>query len=71
MANTAQVNRILSEVNGLDERAKIEFFQKIDEIYQNFDIQHSENVSLESAFGLWKDRNVTKESLRQKAWKTN
>ena len=25
-------------------------------------------VSIESVFGLWKDRNITKETIRKKAW---
>jgi len=27
-----------------------------------------DDVSIEAAFGLWKDRKVTKELLREKAW---
>ena len=30
-----------------------------------------DEVSLESAFGLWKDRNITQETLREKAWMKN
>jgi len=68
MADLAQIDRIVSEVDELDERGKIIFFQKMEEKYDNFDEQSNDEVSIESAFGLWKNRNITKESLRKKAW---
>ena len=71
MADIAQVDRIISEVNDLDERTKIQLFQKIEEMYKNYDEQQSDEISLESVFGLWKDRNITKDILRKKAWKNN
>jgi hypothetical protein len=37
MTNTAQVDRILSEVNELEEKDKILFYYKIEEIFDNFD----------------------------------
>ena len=71
MADLAQIDRIISEVNELEENEKIIFFNKIEKIFDNFDSQHDEEVSLESVFGLWKDRNITKEMLRKKAWMKN
>jgi hypothetical protein len=69
MAGTAQVDRIISEVNDLDENEKILFFHRIEEFFGNSS-GNSENddIPIESVFGLWKDRNVTKETLRRKAW---
>jgi hypothetical protein len=71
MDNLAQIDRIISEVNELEEKEKIIFFHKIGEIYDNFDDQQDEEVSIESVFGLWKDRDITKETLRKKAWIKN
>ena len=71
MANLAQIDRIISEVNGLEEKDKMIFLHKIEEIFDNFDERQHEEVSMESAFGLWKDRNITKETLRKKAWAKN
>jgi hypothetical protein len=69
MADMAQIDRIMLEIDTLKESEKIILFQKIEEIWNNQDDQDDEEVSIESAFGLWKDRNITKKSLRQKAWK--
>jgi hypothetical protein len=68
MTNMVQVDRILSEVNELEEKDKILFYHKIGEIFDNFDDQQDEDIPIESVFGLWKDRNITKETLREKAW---
>ena len=71
MANLAQIDRIILEVNELDGNEKNIFFHKIGEIYNNFNNQYDEEVSIESVFGLWKDRNITKETLRKQAWTKN
>ena len=71
MTNLAQIDRIISEVNDLGENEKIIFFNKIEKILDNFDDQQDEEVSIESVFGLWKDRDITKETLRKKAWIKN
>ena len=68
MSDTAQIDRIISEVSDLEEKEKIIFFHKMKEIFEDFDIQQHGKISIESAFGLWKDRNITKETLREKAW---
>jgi len=68
MTNLAQIDRIVSEVDELDEEGKIIFFQKMEEIFYDSDEQSKGEVSIESAFGLWKNRNITKEDLRRKAW---
>jgi len=69
MSDIAQVDRIISEVNNLDEKGKIVFFQKIGQLLESTDTHRQEEITMESAFGLWKDRAITKETLRAKAWK--
>ena len=71
MADIAQIDRILSEVNRLKEEEKIIFFHRIDEIFENYDDQQDVDICVESVFGLWKNRNITKEVLRKKAWMRN
>jgi len=69
MTDTAQIDRIISEVNELDENGKVLFFNKMEEILVNSSNDtKDDNISIESVFGLWKDRNITKETLRKKAW---
>ena len=71
MTNTAQVDRILLEVNELEKKDKITLFRKIGEIFNNLDDEQDNDIPIEAAFGLWKDRTITKETLREKAWKKN
>ena len=46
MDNLAQIDRIISEVNELEEKEKIIFFHKLGEIYDNFYDQQDEEVSI-------------------------
>lgn len=70
MINMVQIDKIVSEVNGLSKEERIYFFNKIDDMFSDLvNDEDNEEITLESAFGLWKDRNITKESLRQKAWR--
>ena len=72
MTDIAQIDRIISEVNELEENEKILFFHKIEEIFGNSsDDAKNNDIPIESVFGLWKDRNITKETLRGKAWMKN
>jgi len=72
MTDVAQIDRIISEVNELEENEKILFFHKIEEIFGNSsDDAKNNDIPIESVFGLWKDRNITKEILRRKAWMKN
>jgi hypothetical protein len=71
MSDSAQIDRIISEVNTLGEKEKILLFQKMEEIFDSSEDESSEEITIESAFGLWKGRNITKEILRKKAWKQN
>jgi len=69
MADIAHVDRIISEVNDLEEAEKIIFFHKIEELFgDSSDNIENSDVSIESVFGLWKDRDITKETLRRNAW---
>lgn len=72
MTDTAQIDRIISEVNDLEEKEKLLFFHKIEEIFgEPCDDAKNDDIPIESVFGLWKDRNITKETLRRKAWMKN
>jgi hypothetical protein len=72
MTDIAQIDRIISEVNDLEEEGKLLFFHRIEEIFANSsDDSKNDDISIESVFGLWKDRNITKETLRRKAWMKN
>jgi len=71
MANLVQIEKIISEINELEENEKIIFFHKMGEVFEHYDNQDDREISIESAFGLWKDRNITKETLRKKAWNKN
>jgi len=66
--NIDKIDKIITEVNGLQKNEKIIFFHKIEKIFDNFDDAQNEDVSIESVFSLWKDRDISKESLREKAW---
>jgi hypothetical protein len=70
MTDMAQVDRIISEIDTLNENEKMILFHRIEEIQDNME-KNDEEITMESAFGLWKNRNITKESLRKKAWKRN
>jgi len=69
MANLAQIDRIISEVHELEEHDKIIFFRRMGEMFSDFDARENEDITIESAFGLWEGRSVAKDALRKKAWK--
>jgi hypothetical protein len=71
MADIAQIDKIISEVNTLGNKEKIILFHRMEKLFDDSDDQNDEEITLKSAFGLWKDRNITKESLRKKAWRQN
>jgi hypothetical protein len=66
MSDIAQVDRIMTEVTALGERERVLLFQKIGELIDPAD---EEDVPVESVFGIWKDRDITLENIRQKAWR--
>ena len=54
--------------NDLGEMDKTILFRTMDEMFTDSDDLQDDDVSIESVFGLWTDREVTRESLREKAW---
>jgi hypothetical protein len=66
-----EVDRIISEVNGLSEKEKIILFKKIEKLYANSGKSREENDPMQAVFGMWKDYNINKETLRAKAWRKN
>jgi hypothetical protein len=66
-----EVDRIISEINGLNERERNIFIKKIEKLYAKSDKNIKEDDPLQSVFGLWKDYNINKETLRARAWRKN
>ncbi|MDR1287965.1 MAG: hypothetical protein LBK08_10185 [Treponema sp.] len=66
-----EVDRIISEVGGLNEKERNIFIKKIEKLYVRSDEILEEDDSIQSVFGLWKDYEIDKESLRAKAWRQN
>ncbi|MDR1176219.1 MAG: hypothetical protein LBK83_12215 [Treponema sp.] len=66
-----EVDRIISEVNGLDENERNIFIEKIEKLYVKTDEIIEEDDPIQSVFGLWKDYDINKETLRAKAWRQN
>jgi len=71
MDNAVQINRIISEVKELDWGEKITLYREIGKILADFDLQQEKSASIESVFGLWKNRVIDEKSLREKTWKKN
>ena len=71
MADMTQIDKIISEVNSLEEKEKILFFHKVEDLYNSQNDNQGNDIPIESVFGLWKNRNITKETLRKKAWQKN
>jgi hypothetical protein len=66
-----EVDRIISEVNGLNEKERNIFIKKIEKLYVKPGEITEEDDPLQSVFGLWKDYDINKETLRAKAWRQN
>jgi hypothetical protein len=66
-----EVDRIISEVGGLNEKERNIFIKKIEKLYVKSDEILEEDDSIQSVFGLWKDYDIDKETLRTKAWRQN
>jgi hypothetical protein len=67
---SAQLNHLVSEVKKLNAKEFLLFLHKID--YFN-SAQNTENIDVEdtdlsSVFGLWKNRDISPQTIRQKAW---
>ena len=69
MNNLAQVDRLFMEINTLGKQEKVILFHKMESLI-NIDCEAGE-VPIESAFGIWKERDITLEKIRKKAWKQN
>ncbi|GHT99653.1 hypothetical protein FACS1894142_7490 [Spirochaetia bacterium] len=65
-----EINRIVSEVNGLNEKERIILFKKIENLCTIPD-KDIEEDPLQAVFGIWKDYDIDKETLRAKAWRKN
>ena len=60
---------VLEVENSKEGRALINFLKQLPFVkIQKFSKQKKE-YELKELFGIWKDRNITKESLREKAWR--
>ncbi len=68
MSGIAHIDRIMTEVNALGEQEKALLLHKIERLINTSD---REDVPIEAVFGIWKDRDVTLENIRQKAWRKN
>ncbi|GHU24797.1 hypothetical protein FACS1894172_08800 [Spirochaetia bacterium] len=66
-----EINRIISEVNGLNEKERMILLKKIEDLYAIPDKDAEEDDPLQAVFGLWKDYDINKETLRAKAWVKN
>jgi hypothetical protein len=65
------VLNIKNEVKGkflLDFLKQIEFVE-IEEEQSNIEDKSSDKESFRDLFGIWKNRDITIETIRQKAWK--
>ena len=69
MSDTAHIDRIMTEINTLEEQEKILLIHKIERLLDTAVEETNEEIPIESVFGLWKDRNITLESIRRKAWR--
>jgi hypothetical protein len=66
-----EVDRIISEVNALNEKEKIILFKKIEKLYANLGKTKEEADPIQAIFGMWEDYDIDKKILRAKAWRKN
>jgi hypothetical protein len=66
-----EIDRIISEVNELNEKERIILFKKIENLYAIPDKDIEVDDPLQAVFGLWKDYDINKKTLREKAWRKN
>jgi hypothetical protein len=66
----AQLNHLVSEVKKLNAEEFLLFLHKIDYFKpaQNTRNTDTGDVELSSVFGLWKNRDISRQTIRQKAW---
>ncbi|MDR1627009.1 MAG: hypothetical protein LBT33_10775 [Spirochaetia bacterium] len=66
-----EVDRIISEVHGLNEKERIIFFKKIEKLYANPGKTTEEDDPIQAVFGMWNDYDIDKKMLSAKAWRKN
>ncbi|MCL2101594.1 MAG: hypothetical protein FWH22_07775 [Fibromonadales bacterium] len=69
MSNLAQIDKIVEQVATLEASDKIILFYKIQDLVVALPEERNENITMKSAFGLWKNRDINEKELRKKAWK--
>jgi hypothetical protein len=69
MANLAQVDKIVEQASVLEADDKMVLFYKIQDLVVALPNEDTENVTMKSAFGLWKNRDINEKDLRKRAWK--
>ena len=60
---------ILEVENNKEGRALINFLRQLPFVKIQKYKKYKKEQKLEEIFGIWKDRDVTKETLREKAWR--
>ena len=60
---------ILEVENNKEGRALINFLRQLPFVKIQKSQKYKKEQKLEEIFGIWKDRDVTKETLREKAWR--
>jgi len=68
MSNLAQVDRIVKQAATLKADDKIILLYKIQDLLFALP-KKEENITMKSAFGLWKNRDINEKDLRKRAWK--
>jgi len=69
MSNLAQVDKIVKQAATLKADDKIILLYKIQDLLVDMPNEKDENITMKSAFGLWKNRDVNEKDLRKRAWK--
>jgi diaminopimelate decarboxylase len=75
MSNQETIDKILGEVKELDFSERIHLVEsiihslRVEEEYENKKKKKGEENKLASLFGIWKDRDVSLDSIRDKAWR--
>ena len=69
MIGTMQIDKIMTDVNALGENEKVILLHKIEELLDNTATNTNEEIRIDSVFGIWKDRDITLEKIRQRAWR--
>jgi len=69
MSNLAQVDKIVKQAATLKADDKVILFYKIQDLLVALPEEKNENITMKSAFGLWKNRDINEKDLRKKAWR--